>query len=460
MIRIINCARGGSTPATPASPRLRRVRALLLIAACGASLAGAGWRDAGGIVAGDRERPAPLSRTVVLVSFDGLRWDDPHRAGGVAFGRLQREGISAGGLIPPFPASTFPAHATLATGVYPDRHGIVANRFLDSERGEFRKEGDPSWLRSEPLWVTAERQGVTAAVAHWVFAGGPWQGTAASIREPYRPEVPDGSKVDVIIEWLQLPMERRPGLIMSYLHGVDGRGHRHGPASVEVDDAVRSLDRLVGRLLDAAAQSDGEIALIVVSDHGMAAATRVHRLDRLLSGEAGRVRAFSSGGSANLYCPNEEACRAAGERLATIPSLGVFPFDALPPQLHYGLSGRTGDLVVVARPGDLLLTGAPRDGAAGRGTHGYRPEEREMWGVFFAWGAGLRAGIRVEPMRAVDVAPLVCRLLGIDAPRGIDGRLRRDLLAAGSGRRIDPDAARGQQPDRRSGEVALPLAER
>jgi len=366
---------------------------------------------------------------VVLVSIDGLRWDDPQRVGGRSFDRMRREGVSADGLIPPFPASTFPAHATLATGVYPDRHGIVANRFLDAERGAYRKEDDPSWLLSEPLWVTAERQGIDAAVAAWVFSSGPWRGTAASIRRPYSPGMSDSRRIDAVIEWLHLPLAERPGLIMSYLHGVDATAHRDGPASPAVDDAVLSIDRLVGRLLSAAEQSDGEVALIVVSDHGMAAATRVRRLDRLLSGEAGRVKAFSSGGSANLYCPDRQACRAATEQLEAIPSLQLFTFEGLPPRLHYGLRGRTGDLVVIAPRGDLLLTKAQPGAAIGRGTHGYLPEESDMRGVFFAWGSGLHAGVRLESMRAVDVAPLVCTLLGIRAPDGIDGRLRAELLA-------------------------------
>jgi predicted AlkP superfamily pyrophosphatase or phosphodiesterase len=277
--------------------------------------------------------------------------------------------------------------------------------------------------------VTAERQGVPAAVSRWVFSRGAWRGTAASIREPFAPGVPDSRQIDGIIEWLRRPPGERPGLIMSYLQGVDGPAHREGPASAAVDDVVRSVDRLVGRLIDAAARSDGEVALVIVSDHGMAAATRVRRLDRLLSGEAGGVRIFSSGGSANLYCPDEMACRSAAQRLATIPTLRVFAGDRLPPDLHYDLPGRTGDLVVVGTPGDLLLTTAPRGGSTGGGTHGYLPEERDMWGVFFAWGSGLRAGEHLERMRAVDVAPLICRLLGIHPPTGIDGRLRPELIA-------------------------------
>lgn len=414
-----------------ASTRLRWRRVCIpLVTACGLVLAAA---FISGRPSGANEgaaRPGPVGRTVVLVSFDGLRWDDPQRAGSEAFERMRREGVSAVGLVPPFPASTFPAHATLATGVYPDRHGIVANRFFDRERGAYHKDNDPSWLQSEPIWVTAERQGVATAVSHWVFAGSAWHGTATAVREPYSPGVSDNTKIDAIIQLLQLPRGERPRLIMSYLRGVDGTSHRAGPASAEVDDAVRTLDRLVERLLSAAERIDDGAAVIVVSDHGMTAVRRIHRLDLLLSGDAGGVRAFSSGGSANLYCQDEIVCRAARERLEAIPALRVYALGALPPGLHYGHPGRTGDLVVVAPPGDLLLSRAPRGAAIGTGTHGYHSKEREMWGVFYAWGSGLRAGVRLDHMNAVDLVPLICRLLGIDPPVDIDGRLRAGLLVA------------------------------
>ena len=61
--------------------------------------------------------------------------------------------------------------------------------------------------------------------------------------------------------------------------------------------------------------------------------------------------------------------------------------------------------------------------------HGYPPERREMHGIFFAIGAGVRAGAHRDSLRAVDVEPFVCRLLGIAPPSGIDGRAPDDMLA-------------------------------
>ncbi|MEK7798994.1 MAG: alkaline phosphatase family protein, partial [Acidobacteriota bacterium] len=93
--------------------------------------------------------------TVVLLSIDGMRWDYPARTKAPALARMAAAGASARTLIPPFPTTTFPAHASLVTGVHPDRHGIMNNAFLDRGRGAYRREDDASWLLAEPLWVTA-----------------------------------------------------------------------------------------------------------------------------------------------------------------------------------------------------------------------------------------------------------------------------------------------------------------
>ena len=365
--------------------------------------------------------------TVVLVSIDGMRWDFPSRAGATSFERLRREGASAGGLVPPFPASTFPAHATLATGVFPDRHGIVNNRFLDRERGLFRREDDASWLRAEPLWVTAERQGVRSALYHWVCGSGAWNGTSASLSIPFAPGGTDSDAIERLIGWLDRTDADRPRLILSYLHGVDSAGHQEGPAAEAVDSRVRAVDRLIGRLMRSIRRLDHPTSLVVVSDHGMAVASRVHRLDRLLTGEARRVRSVSSGATSNLYCPDAAACAAASKALHRVAGLEVYPFDHLPDDLRYRVAGRTGDLVALAPPGTYFADG-PRRGGPLRGMHGYGPRERDMWGIFFAWGAGVRPGARRDRLHSTDVVPLICRLMGLQPPRYLDGRVPFDLL--------------------------------
>ena len=66
----------------------------------------------------------------VVVSLDGYRWDYPQWYDTPFIDFMASQGV-ASGLIPSYPSKTFPNHYTIATGLYPDHHGIVANEFYD-----------------------------------------------------------------------------------------------------------------------------------------------------------------------------------------------------------------------------------------------------------------------------------------------------------------------------------------
>jgi predicted AlkP superfamily pyrophosphatase or phosphodiesterase len=358
-----------------------------------------------------------------------MRWDYPARVRAGTFARLAVEGASCRALLPPFPSSTFPSHASLATGVFPDRHGILNNEFLDRRRGAFRREDDASWLLAEPIWVTAERQGVRTAVWQWVLSSTSWHGVAASRRVPYSTETTDAEAIDRVAEWLSLRGDDRPRLILAYLHGPDAAGHAEGPDAGAVSERVRQTDRLVGRLVRTLERVPGS-ALIVVSDHGMAGVSRALATRDLLGrGEAGRARAMSTGTVCNIYCPDTQACLAAESALRAVRGMSVYRIDSLPGSLRYGLPARTGDLVAIAPSGTYFVDGRGVRQPA-RGMHGDPPDETDMQGIVYAWGAGVKPGARCDRLRAVDIAPLVCRLLGITCPENLDGRAPEDFLAS------------------------------
>ena len=290
------------------------------------------------------------------------------------------------------------------------------------------------------------------AVFHWVFSYTPWQGVAAARRVPYSAETTDREKIERITRWLSLQGEDRPRLILSYLHGPDAAGHAHGPDSRAVLERVRQTDGLVARLLRALGRVP-KSALIVVSDHGMAGVSRVLMTRDLLGrGESRPVRAVSTGAVCNLYCPDLRSCGAAESTLKSIPGMTVYRKESLPDGLRYRQPDRTGDLVAIAPPGMFFADGRGEEKPV-RGMHGYPPEQTDMQGIFYAWGAGVRRGARCDRLRAVDVAPLVCRLLGIRCPEEIDGRVPEDLLEprsditpVGCGARAEPHRANPPRP--------------
>jgi hypothetical protein len=82
--------------------------------------------------------------------------------------------------------------------------------------------------------------------------------------------------------------------------------------------------------------------------------------------------------------------------------------------------GRMSDRVLAAADGYAFEADAngpvvgdvPAGGSSGN--HGYLNSNPDMRPIFVAWGAGIRAGVRVEGVRSIDVAPTVAKLLGIE----------------------------------------------
>jgi len=75
-------------------------------------------------------------RLVVLISVDQMRADTFARHGRGLSGGLHRlfdKGLRFDGLIGYAATETGPGHATMATGCWPSRHGIVANRWIDKD---------------------------------------------------------------------------------------------------------------------------------------------------------------------------------------------------------------------------------------------------------------------------------------------------------------------------------------
>ena len=131
---------------------------------------------------------------------------------------------------------------------------------------------DGTWYGGEPIWVTAEKQGMVSAAFYFVGSEADVQGIRPSHWKRFDPDVPNETRADTVLAWLSLPPEERPHFVSMYFANADYAGHRHGPHNgPELAEAVEQVDRALGRLLDGLARlSHGrEVYVALVSDHGM-----------------------------------------------------------------------------------------------------------------------------------------------------------------------------------------------
>ena len=148
---------------------------------------------------------------VLMVSFDGFRYDYMDKVSTPHFDRIEKKGVVSEGLIPVFPSLTFPNHYSIATGSYSGKHNITGNSFFDKtfdEMYDYRNKNtvrDPKFYKSEPIWVTAERQGLKTASYYWVGTEAPIKGYSPSIFKYYDGAVSFTSRIDSVVSWFELP---------------------------------------------------------------------------------------------------------------------------------------------------------------------------------------------------------------------------------------------------------------
>ena len=192
---------------------------------------------------------------VVLVSFDGFAWNLMEKHSAPNFQRVAAEGVRAERMIPTFPTTTFPTHYSLATGMYAESHGLVGNRFWAPDKQAYYSLSDRvvvedgSRYRGEPIWVTAERQGMVSASFFFVGSEAEVRGLRPSYWYRFDASVPHDERVDGVLDWLSMPEDGRPHMITLYFEDIDAVAHDYGMDSPETSRAVARVDASLGRLL-------------------------------------------------------------------------------------------------------------------------------------------------------------------------------------------------------------------
>ena len=352
--------------------------------------------------------------TTILISLDGFRADFLTRGVTPTLHKFIAEGVSPKYMKPSFPSVTFPNHYTLVTGLYPESHGVVGNTFWDPDlQAEFHYT-DPArsmqpkwWAGGEPLWVTAEKQDVKAAIHMWPGSEAGVEFGATYVDKFNGSEVLS-RKTDRILALLDLPSienelvsKLRPQLIAAYVPNVDSMGHKYGPNSTEVWDIISSVDDMLRNIFIGLEERNltNLVNVVVVSDHGMATTStdRLIQLDDLI--DLNLVEHIDGWPLYGLRPKDPIDLRGLYDRLLvesqSSGNFEVYLKENMPERYHFSKNDRIAPLWVIPNTGwaivhkeDFNVKEAKAKGEiySPKGLHGYDHEHPLMRAIFVARG--------------------------------------------------------------------------
>ncbi len=391
----------------------------------------------------------------IMISLDAVSGVDADRLLRLpALHALKARGAFCPNVRTVYPTVTYPIHASLLTGCYPDRHGVSHNQPFQPDtppdmRAWYWEEKD---IGRKTLHMASREKGMDVASILW-----PATGKSAVIRRNF-PEILPLPGENATLKMLRyaspawvLRMEllygktrpsikqphlddyaallaeklilsrRPPDALTVHLVDCDAMRHKYGTDSDEARAAMERLDGRVGRIV-AALEKRGlldDTLIAVVSDHGQKDAPRAVPLDMLLRKECA-ARAQTLGMGAYIF-GDQDAARKALDAHKEAWGIARIYTEA---ELRALRAPKGVSLAVDAADGACFTD---EEGEETRGEHGFSLDVPEARTLFFLAGPGVRRAYTVERMNLVDIAPTLARAAGLNLPDA-DGRALTEIL--------------------------------
>uniref|UniRef100_A0A8B9LKD7 Ectonucleotide pyrophosphatase/phosphodiesterase 1 n=1 Tax=Astyanax mexicanus TaxID=7994 RepID=A0A8B9LKD7_ASTMX len=341
----------------------------------------------------------------------------------------------------------FPDHyyRCILYGLYPETHGIVDNKMYDViHNASFSLKSDEKfnsfWYLGEPVWITAMKNNLKAGTFFWPGSDVDIQGQFPDFYQKYDMRIPFEKRVKAVFDWLNLPQHKRPDFYTLYMDEPDSSGHRYGPMSSQVIEALIKVDRIISLVMEGLKQRKLHncVNLILLSDHGMEEAsckkaayvsTYQKNIDDfiVIQGPAARIRPKQI--PEDFFTFNYEgvvknlSCRA--------PDQPMKPYlkEHLPKRLHFANSVRIERAHLYMKAQWQAALQPNQIKYCNGGFHGSDNAFRNMQAIFIGYGPGMKYNTTVAPFENIEVYNLICDLLGVQpAPNnGTHGSLNHLL---------------------------------
>ncbi|KAB0352684.1 hypothetical protein FD754_017541 [Muntiacus muntjak] len=314
-------------------------------------------------------------RKLLLISFDGFRWDYDQDVDTPNMDRLAQEGVKAKYLTPPFVTMTSPSHFTTISASF-----------------------------------------------HYPGGGAKYQGEAVqrSLVESYTH--PNGNEtewrqnIDIVMNWFT---KEDFDFVTLYYGEPDSVGHLYGPDTEKRRAMIQQIDRTIGYLLEAIGRHSltEHLNVIITSDHGMTTMKKKPNITEILLSnyisfkDLVQFDIVDYGGFGMLLpkLGQEEAVYQALKNAH--PHLNVYKKEEFPERFHFAKHERVLPIVMYADSGYSI---------SGRfilyfnkGDHGFDNVYMDMKTIFRAFGPDFKKNHLAEPFDSIHIYPLMCKLLGV-----------------------------------------------
>lgn len=402
---------------------------------------------------------------VVWINIPGFRGDYLEKAEAPFLKKLATDGAATNKLRPSFPCLTYPSHITMATGVTPDKHGIIADRIRTPTGEILDKPTDPALLLAEPIWTTATRQGIKTLVHDWPLSQNQTgEHKSAYFLDSYDPESKDEARLAKALEqWrasaaggaapAAAPADGAAApaaaggdklrLVMLRLNDVLREGLLHGPRADETYAAVGATDKALQGFFDTVqaewttlAPAGANLVIFITTDHGLAELDKNVNIAHLLGDEMMKnCDIVAHDAIANLYFKglpeNEGEKKIFIDKFDNELSKRIYfrtvKKEELPAEWAYQNAERTGDRVLVLKTGyafaDVKASEPvfdPTEGPGFFGAFGYPVEEsvRMSGQIFMAGYPKSPLSGTLDEVGQLSFHATVCKLLGIQPAAG------------------------------------------
>jgi predicted AlkP superfamily pyrophosphatase or phosphodiesterase len=265
---------------------------------------------------------------------------------------------------------------------------------------------------------------MVAANFYWVGSNALIKGIYSTYYYIHNNKISIHNRIQDVVNWLNLPAEKRPHFITFYFPQVDDGGHTYGPDAPEAGKAVHFIDSAVFELTKAVKTTGLNVNFIFVSDHGMTKPDTKHTLPTPAALDTSKFIIAGDRMVVELIAKNPADIQTTYKGLKKeAKDYDVYLRESIPAHLHSSTSDEWHNSV-----GDiLLLPNYPHifnifNKKPDKGQHGFDPAAvKGVHAIFYAWGPAFKKHIEIAPFPKVDIYPLITSILGLTYTEKIDG---------------------------------------